>query len=338
MIKDRLKIILITYNRCDALKDTLEQIMAEDSPIKDFDITILNNVSTDGTDDLIYEYQKRFPNLKHIKNPINIGGNANICRAFEMLATSGSEYGWVLCDDDVYNLSNWKYVEEAIEKKKDIICVSNYSFPSKKCLNKKENQIFQLAFVPACIFRTENITDKVIHSMYEAIFSMFQQLVPVISAINDGKEVYVLTHPIVFNGMHFENKRSNRSFTRGSTNYTVTDRKKKGCWILGFSNAISILKDKKLIPKCMNVSIPYTDIYGSWRNFYFNIRKNYFNAKDFNYFLEVYKYLPLRRKLEFIIYNIASIVPPLVGIPAWFNTLKVITVINRHNHKCNENK
>ena len=125
-LKDKLQIYLITYNRAKCLKYTLKQIFAPNSPIRDFNITILNNASTDKTDEVIEEYQEEFPNLVHIKHSINIGGNGNIVRAFEMAGSCGKEYAWVLCDDDVFSFKGWKELENAILEEKDIICASNY--------------------------------------------------------------------------------------------------------------------------------------------------------------------------------------------------------------------
>ena len=57
-MKTTLEIILITYNRKSHLRETLNWLFAENSPVKDLDITILNNKSTDGTTELIEEYKK----------------------------------------------------------------------------------------------------------------------------------------------------------------------------------------------------------------------------------------------------------------------------------------
>ena len=59
-IKDKLQIYLITYNRKIQLEHTLKQILAKDSPIRNFDITILDNASTDGASELIDEYCQNF--------------------------------------------------------------------------------------------------------------------------------------------------------------------------------------------------------------------------------------------------------------------------------------
>ena len=74
-------------------------------------ITILDNASTDGTSDLIKEYFKKFPNIVHIRHNRNIGGNANIVRAFE---SATKEYLWILCDDDFYCWDYWNELEQAI--------------------------------------------------------------------------------------------------------------------------------------------------------------------------------------------------------------------------------
>ena len=96
-IKDKLEIIIVTYNRKVSLEGTLSQLFAPESPVKDLDITVLDNKSTDGTFEVVRQFCKKHQNLKHVVNNRNIGGNGNIARAFE---TAKKEYVWVLCDDD----------------------------------------------------------------------------------------------------------------------------------------------------------------------------------------------------------------------------------------------
>ena len=83
MLKDTLEIILITYNRKPFLQNTFKQLLAETSPVKDLDITVLDNCSTDGTSDYLKELCSKHPNIKHVRHNRNIGGNANIARAIE---------------------------------------------------------------------------------------------------------------------------------------------------------------------------------------------------------------------------------------------------------------
>ena len=117
MLKDKLEIILVTYNRKPYLEDTLNQLFCDESPIKDCNFTILDNCSTDGSSELIQEYSKKYNNIKHIRHNKNIGGNANITRAIE-IATK--KYFWVLCDDDKYDWTNWKEINTLTKREKEI--------------------------------------------------------------------------------------------------------------------------------------------------------------------------------------------------------------------------
>ena len=83
-LKEKIDIILITYNRKELLGKTLEQIFAPESTIRDFEITVLNNASDDGTTELVNEYCTNYSNLKQIVNRRNIGGCGNIAKAFRI--------------------------------------------------------------------------------------------------------------------------------------------------------------------------------------------------------------------------------------------------------------
>lgn len=309
MLKIKLQIYLITYNRLEHLKRTFNQILSENSPIKDFDITILDNASNDGTSEYIDEYCNKFSNIKHIRHKVNIGGNASICRAFELGASSGKEYVWVLCDDDYYDWTNWDEVLEQMEQKTDIICVSNYFFPDKEEFKNKVYQIPQLTFVPAGIYRTELINNDVLLSMYENIFTMFQQSCISIHAINEDKKIKVLDRQIVDNGLHrntYVNMKEELSYSRGidKENF-LCERMLYRNWIIGFCNITTLLNDKKIRQQTIEASIIHKDIYGSWNKFYNDIIYNYFNRNKFNYLYEIYKSLSIKRrsKLLFIIFN-----------------------------------
>lgn len=304
MIKDKLQIYLITYNREYHLKRTLEQLFCEGSPIKKCDITILDNASTDGTPELINKYCKQYPNITHIRHKVNIGGNANICRAFEMGASCGKEYVWVLCDDDYYNWNGWREVELAMNEGADCIGVARYIMSEDRQLVSPAFQMFQLTFVPAGIYKTTNITDDILTNMYDAIYSMFQQSVLAAKLINSQKKIHFIKHPIVENGLHIEDKnapKTDYSFYRGTEATEVLFRRKEQCWVIGYANIVRLLKDENLLRECLEVSIPYKDIYGNWDNFYNCMINEYGkNAHKFHYFLEVLSVLPIQRQRELL--------------------------------------
>ena len=94
-LEDKLQIILVSYNRCKKLRKTLAKILGHDSPIRNCSITILDNKSTDGTSEFIEFLCKKHQNIVHVIHNRNIGGNANIARAFEI---ASMQYLWILCD------------------------------------------------------------------------------------------------------------------------------------------------------------------------------------------------------------------------------------------------
>ena len=179
-----LEIILVTFNRKEHLQNTFDQIFADNSPIKDLDITILDNKSTDGTSELIEEYKTKFPNIKHIIHNRNIGGNANICRAFEV---ASKKYFWILCDDDEYNWDNWNEVEQAMNEDYDAIVVANYVEPEKNL----SYLLKQMTFVPSTIHKTENLNDTVMSNAEFNLSNMFSQLALPCHLINNDKRIYV---------------------------------------------------------------------------------------------------------------------------------------------------
>ena len=301
MLKNKLHIFLITYNRKKKLQYTIDELLK--SPVADFDITVLDNASTDGTSELLDEYAKKHKNITHIRHKTNIGGNANICRAFEMGAASGKDYVWVLCDDDRYDFSNWSAVEKAIEQNADIICLADYVYPNKGAKSDPAYQIFQLTFVPAGIYKTSLITDTVLVNMYDSIYTMFSQSCITICAINSKANIVVLDKPIVFNGLHFEEKIDSEdvSYTRGNADKKqILARRRDTLWILGFCNIVSLLRDTELQKHCVEVSIPYKDIYNSWDNFYNGVVSSYLVTGKFNYFYEIYKALPTDKQTALI--------------------------------------
>lgn len=254
---NNIAIYLITYNRKKHLQETFDQILAKTSPIKNFDITILDNASNDGTSELIETYCLRYKNIKHIRHNINIGGNANIVRAYEMASNSGKEYVWVLCDDDFYDFSNWDKIEQALSSSKyDIIFMTSYLIRNVKDIAQLTHQA---TFIPACIYRTNVITDEIIQNMYNMINYMFAQSMisaPIICEKLD--KVFVPQKPIVLRIPSGEE--SDKTIIRGRKVQEVHPDTKRVFWHIAFINVIQIIKDKKKRDYIVQ-NVRFTDIF-----------------------------------------------------------------------------
>lgn len=253
-MKQNIDIIIITYNRLKFIERTLTEIFSDSSPIRSYEITVLDNCSTDGTSEFLEGFSKNHSNLKVVRNIHNIGGNANICRAYETSLSKPNEYVWVLCDDDTYDFSHWDEVEEQIKKHTDVICVCNYALPQK--FTQKETAPYlplQLSFVPAGIYKKSIMTDDVLTNMYDSIFTMFQQDILCLEAMNNQKSIYVVKNEVVHNGVFEEHNDADYSYTRGTKH--VLKRRNDTIWILGFANVITYLDDEKLRNQAMRIAL-----------------------------------------------------------------------------------
>ncbi|MBP5429396.1 MAG: glycosyltransferase family 2 protein [Elusimicrobiaceae bacterium] len=238
MLKNVLQIILITYNRSNQLKKTFEQIFSVSSPIKDFNITIIDNNSTDDTAKIVAEYQKKFSNLSYIKNKHNIGGNANIMKAF-YLATY--EYVWVLADNDHYCFDAWNQVENFIKEKADAIVISRYERPEIDIA-----QLYtQATFLPGIIYKTANIDDTVMGNMSYGIAIMFPHLALFAKLINENKDIRIITQSIVSVGNNNDEKTGKYIYTRGYKDHSLHPYLRDMNWLAGYANAIQFVQNKQ---------------------------------------------------------------------------------------------
>lgn len=232
MLKDKLEIFIITYNRQQYLSHTLKQVYAKASPIRDFKITILDNKSTDGTAELINRVIADFPNSKHITHNRNIGGNANIARCYEL---AEKEYFWILCDDDEIDFSAWNEVENAIlEEEADCVVVSNYIHPKQNIAQL----LGQLSFVPAGIYKTANLTDTVMQNIGFQISCCFPQLALPCKLVNDDKKFVILDDWIVKMVEH----PAVASYTRGM-DCDKHPLMANMTWSMGFLKTIQMIKN-----------------------------------------------------------------------------------------------
>ena len=239
-MKTQLELFLITYNRREKCRQTLQAVLAENSPLKTLPLTILDNCSTDGTSEMLAEIAEEHSNIRFIRHEKNIGGNANIARAFEM---ASAPYVWVLCDDDKLDFSNWPECENLLAQNPAAVVVANYSHPQKG----PEYLFRQLSFVPAAIYRTDLITSTVLINMHFNVANMFPQLAVAAAAINSKHPIPILSKPLV----HMQLNPGNDSYIRGtqpSTRlYPVSQQMN---WMMGYLVSVGLLNNARLRTRC----------------------------------------------------------------------------------------
>jgi len=105
-------IIIPTHNRAEILQRCLQCICELESPDEDWEVLVLNNDSTDGTEEIVNSYRERLPNLRYLitTDPgLHVGRNLGWEKA----------KGDVLCyiDDDSFVSKGWlKGIEKAFQE------------------------------------------------------------------------------------------------------------------------------------------------------------------------------------------------------------------------------
>lgn len=93
---NKVSAVVVTYNRIELLKECLEALEKQNYPC---DILVVDNASTDGTEEYIHAIKNKYTNLYYKNTGANIGGaggfNFGMCWAVE----AGYEYVWVMDDD-----------------------------------------------------------------------------------------------------------------------------------------------------------------------------------------------------------------------------------------------
>lgn len=93
-----LTIAIPTYNRPAQLRATLETILPQVLACDQVELLLLDNHSETPVQNILGSLLKQPNNrVRVIRHPVNIGGNANIMRCFELCET---DWLWVLGDDD----------------------------------------------------------------------------------------------------------------------------------------------------------------------------------------------------------------------------------------------
>lgn len=113
-----LSICIPTYNRCNLLKESLDNLINQIMKMNyKIEICVSDNCSTDCTAVLLNEYQQKFPFLKININQFNCGYDYNLCRAINMAIGT---YIWTLSDDDIVLDYSIEYITSLILKYTDI--------------------------------------------------------------------------------------------------------------------------------------------------------------------------------------------------------------------------
>ena len=154
-----ISIMLITYNHEKYISDALESILLQKGNFT-FEINIIDDASTDGTQQIALDYKNRFPNIINCYfNEINIGHIATQLNTFRGFQTLRGRYFAILEGDDYWlKLNKLQKQLDFLEKNLDYVacahwtlkfyddieCPSEHFLPFIVNLNKNEADIYSL--------------------------------------------------------------------------------------------------------------------------------------------------------------------------------------------------
>ena len=241
-LEKQLEIFIVTFNRSNALNKTLNVLLDKSCPVKNCNITVLDNNSNDSTREIVKELQQQHCNLNYLCNRVNIGGNGNIAYAFFL---ASKKYVWVLADDDSYKWDSFYEVEEAMEKDADAIMVSTYEFPWIDIA-----QFFiQATFLPSVIYKTSLINAETMLNMTVNIPNLFQHVALVADLINRNITIPIVRHGIVKrepNEDCLDESGKKIRYDRGyKSNSYIHPLFANMNWLSGYANSLYLISDKK---------------------------------------------------------------------------------------------
>lgn len=120
--------VIVTYNRKELLKENIEALLEQN--YSDFDIFVIDNASTDGTKEYIYNFIQEEKIIYENTNK-NIGGAGGFNFGLRKVTELGYEYAWIMDDDTIPKKDSLQKLVDA-----DEILKGDYGFLSSIVLWK----------------------------------------------------------------------------------------------------------------------------------------------------------------------------------------------------------
>lgn len=289
-ISEKLQIFVPTYNRAQLLKRTLDSFLS--SPVRDCEITVLDNHSSDETESIMNEYSQKYSNIKYKRNRYNISADVNIVNAYY---SAEKEYFWVCGDDDIFYWENWNEVETAMKNGEKAIIIGRSEL-REDLKDRAAEQLYQATFISSVIINNSILNDNILTSMYKSTVYLLEQLVPLISLINKNGKIYVVDKPVVIAGHHVNQGAKDTSYVRGNERTELFYRINTMSWLVGYCYILSYLKDRKIAAESLKYAT--TTKYGGNHSFVTTFKCR--NMKDLMHCTDIFVNVPLPFKMMII--------------------------------------
>ncbi|MFM7085686.1 MAG: glycosyltransferase [Cyanobium sp.] len=197
-----LTIAIPTYNRAEALDTTLAILVPQlDAAVR---LVVIDNASTDDTRSVCRRHREAGVPLEIIRNPLNIGADANIMRGCEQ---AGEGYLWILPDDDLPDAKAIATIRSVIRVHPDVDYInfhttlldrSGIARRSERLVRSAEafvealDSFGNLLFLTAGVYRAGFVKAWIIQG-HEAIVTCGPSIAMVLQAIGRGEASVLFT-------------------------------------------------------------------------------------------------------------------------------------------------
>lgn len=138
----KVSVVMCTYNGEKYLKEQIDSILNQTYPI--YELIIQDDCSIDKTIDIVNEYKRKYPNIKLIRNAIQLGVARNFKTSFYQ--TKG-DYIAISDQDDIWLPDKIKELIEDIGDNYLISSISNYLVKNNVIKEEYDNGFFPLRYV-----------------------------------------------------------------------------------------------------------------------------------------------------------------------------------------------
>ncbi len=215
-----LSVCIPTHNRASLLRQTLASIVPQcDDAIE---IVILDSASTDGTRDVVVEYQAQFPGISYFYSDKKMGIDVDMAKTVEL---AKGEYCWLMSSDDAITSDAIRILRNELEHGYEILLCNrivcdlhlkpvrnrswlrNNPITTVFNLHKREELLSYLhaavefgsifSYMSALVFKREEWN----RTEYDDAFtgSGYGHVVRIFGIISNGGRLKYIEHPLVLN-------------------------------------------------------------------------------------------------------------------------------------------